>query len=113
MKYIVHFLGVVHLCGSNLSLADTSVAGGVHLPFTYNAMRGLLLPSGFCSAACSGYSISVLSLGNISVLQNTTEIRASGGGAIVVPQTCILSALTSSTISLLETTKLQSFLYSL
>jgi hypothetical protein len=39
--------GVVQLCGSNLSLADTSVAGGVYLPFTYNAMRGLLLPSGF------------------------------------------------------------------
>jgi hypothetical protein len=32
---------------SNLSLADTSVASGVHLPFTYNALRGLLLPSGF------------------------------------------------------------------
>jgi hypothetical protein len=38
---------MVLLCGSNLSLADTSVAGGMHLPFTYNAMRGYLLPSGF------------------------------------------------------------------
>jgi hypothetical protein len=27
--------GVVPLWGANISLADTSVAGGVHLPFTY------------------------------------------------------------------------------
>jgi hypothetical protein len=45
-------MGVVQLCSSNPSLADTSVAGGVHLPFTYNALRGLLLPSSFRSAAC-------------------------------------------------------------
>jgi hypothetical protein len=73
-------MGVVQLCDSNLSLADTSVAGGVHLSFTYNALRGFLLPSDFRSAACSGYSISVLSLGNISVPQKTTEIWASGLG---------------------------------
>jgi hypothetical protein len=44
------------------------------LPFTYNAMRGLLLPSGFRWVTCSGYSTSVLFLGNISVPQKTTEI---------------------------------------
>jgi hypothetical protein len=29
-------VGLVPLWGTNISLADTSVAGGVHLPFTYN-----------------------------------------------------------------------------
>jgi hypothetical protein len=66
--------GVVHLCGSNLPLVDTNVADGVHLPFTYNALRGLLLPYSFRS----GYSISVLFLGNVSVPQKTTEIWMSG-----------------------------------
>jgi hypothetical protein len=77
-------MGTVQLCGSNLSLADTSVVGGVHLPFTYNALRGLLLPSGYRSAACIGYAISVLFLGNISVPQKAMEKLVSvwgGGGA--------------------------------
>jgi hypothetical protein len=74
MYFYSAWWGVVPLWGANISLADTSVAGGVHLPFTYNALRGLFLPSGFRSAACSGYSISVPFLGNISVPRKTTEI---------------------------------------
>jgi hypothetical protein len=50
------------------------------LPFTYNTLRVILTPSCFRSAACSGYSISVLFLGNISVPQKTTEILVSRGG---------------------------------
>jgi hypothetical protein len=56
--------GGVQLCGSNLSLADTdtSVAGGVHLPCTYNALSVLLLPTGFPNLLTRDYQASKFSL---------------------------------------------------
>jgi hypothetical protein len=52
--------GVVRLWGTNISLADTSVAGSVHLPFAYNALRGRCLPvspSGFRYVARGVHSV--------------------------------------------------------